>query len=820
MNFRAKLLGILAVPVVALICITVFAGTERVVQASDASNLQHMIAVVSASTTLDEQVQLEEVASAQAIGGGGGDDLASRRGATDVAAQQFRSAVSASAGAAGGSFVNSTENVQRHLSALASYRSAVDQGTDANAVVTSYGELTGGLSDLVGAIAEHADDPGLSRDTASLAALSHVKDATASEWAVLDAALTDRAFAGAESALLRGAISDRDRWEGIYEGLAGQSAGVALRTALAGDAVATAEAIEQQAFAATSSAGLPDAGEWHAAMQTRLGIVGTILHDATNSLSSRAATAESAAVQDLRTFLLVSVAAVLASIVMGLLLARSVSQPLRRLTRAAEKLAGEQLPALVNGLRNPGPEDERYLAATIRPIEIQSHDEIGQLAKAFNTVQTVAVDVAAEQAALLRKGIGDIFVNLARRNQVLIDRQIEFLDELEASADDPDLLAHLYKLDHLATRMRRNAESLLVLAGVEPKRARSRPVPLVDVARAAIGEVEDYARVDIVRFDEIEVTGGAAVDLGHLLAELLENATHFSSPDTRVVLDGHQSRGGYVITVTDQGVGMTDTQLAEINDLLSAPPAVGLALSRSLGFTVVARLASRYGIGVRVAVTERRGVEATVHVPHHLVVWTRDEEAPAPAAPEAASAPVPAPVAAPPPEPVSAPVFEEPWQPEWDGDDDEDTDDSWLDEFDPLPANLVDAVPQGRDFDQGLAALVRGDELLGPAGLVEPPVVVPEPHAAPAPEPDPDPVPLVAAGPAVEPEVTAAGLTRRQPKARTSRDAAPRPTVTGPSVAPSRRSPDEVRAMLARYRDGQEQGRGAETTEPPDGEDP
>jgi hypothetical protein len=255
---------------------------------------------------------------------------------------------------------------------------------------------------------------------------------------------------------------------------------------------------------------------------------------------------------------------------------------------------------------------------------------------------------------------------------------------------------------------------------------------------------------------------------------------------------------------------------------LSAPPAVGLALSRSLGFTVVARLASRYGIGVRVAVTERRGVEATVHVPHHLVVWTRDDESPAANAPEPASAPGPAPVAAPAPEPVSAPVFEEPWQPEWDGDDDEDTDDSWLDEFDPLPANLVDAVPQGREFEKGLAALVRGDELLGPAGLVEPTVVVPEPEpvAVAAPEPETAPEPAVTVAPAVAPEVTAAGLTRRQPKARTARDASRRPTVTGPSVAPSRRSPDEVRAMLARYRDGQEQGRGAETTEPADGEDP
>ncbi len=144
----------------------------------------------------------------------------------------------------------------------------------------------------------------------------------------------------------------------------------------------------------------------------------------------------------------------------------------------------------------------------------------------------MTVEVAEEQAALLRKGIGDIFVNLARRNQTLLDRQIEFIDQLEANEEDPDQLENLFKLDHLATRMRRNAESLLVLAGAEPPRRRARPVALADVVRVAIGEVEDFTRINLLSLDEATVGGNAAVDLAHLLSELMENATQFSPPDS------------------------------------------------------------------------------------------------------------------------------------------------------------------------------------------------------------------------------------------------------------------------------------------------
>ena len=204
--------------------------------------------------------------------------------------------------------------------------------------------------------------------------------------------------------------------------------------------------------------------------------------------------------------------------------------------------------------------------------------------------------MAEEQGALLRKGIGDIFINLARRNQTLLDRQIEFIDQLEANEEDPDQLDNLFKLDHLATRMRRNAESLLVLAGAEPPRRRGRPVALADVVRVAIGEVEDFARISLLALDDVTVGGNVAVDLAHLLSELMENATHFSPPDTTVEIVGHRADDGYTLSVSDQGIGMSADQLAEANTQLARPPLVGLALSRSLGFIVIGRLASRFGV--------------------------------------------------------------------------------------------------------------------------------------------------------------------------------------------------------------------------------
>jgi signal transduction histidine kinase len=539
----------------------------------------------------------------------------------------------------------------------------------------------------------------------------------------------------------------------------------------------------------------------------------------------------------------------LASSLLALIMARAVTTPLRELTGAAEKLADEQLPALVDSLRNPSGQDAEALAKSITPIEVEGNDEIGQLAHAFNAVQAVAVDVAAEQASTLRKGISEIFVNLARRNQVLIDRQIEFLDELEATEDDPDQLAQLYRLDHLATRMRRNAESLLVLAGVEPARTRTRPVPLFDVVRAAIGEVEDFSRIDLVAFDDVDVLGNSAVDLGHLLAELMDNAAHFSPPDTRVSIEGRNGHSGYVISITDSGIGMSDEQIGEANELLASPPPVGLALSRSLGFTVVARLAARYGVTVQLRAGERVGTGAIVHLPHTLIVSPNAPEpvedldqadvkttVVASAMPEPMGEPVGAARAADDTADSTPDTFETVIRASWGENEPVDSDEVPVEgRPQPVPqgpASLRDALPQGQSFEKGLADLVEGEAALGPAQLIEPPVEGTAPADEPAPAASDDAaiatenaeqpaeaaptdevdldedIELDADEPA-ESEVTSNGLTRRVRKNANALEGVERfrAAPSGPSILATKRSPDDVRAMLARYRTGLQRGR-------------
>ena len=209
------------------------------------------------------------------------------------------------------------------------------------------------------------------------------------------------------------------------------------------------------------------------------------------------------------------------------------------------------------------------------------------------------MDVARQQMDILRKGVSEIFVTLARRNRELVDRQLALIDQLEAREEDPEVLGGYFKLDHLATRMRRNAESLLVLAGTETKRMWEKPLDIGDVVRAALGEVDDYQRIEVLALEPVQVSGGVVTDLSHLLSEILDNATQFSPPADRVRVTGSFDQDGYLLTISDHGVGMTEARMGEINRLLAKPPVLGLALDPTLGLYVVARLAARHGIDIR-----------------------------------------------------------------------------------------------------------------------------------------------------------------------------------------------------------------------------
>ena len=479
------------------------------------------------------------------------------------------------------------------------------------------------------------------------------------------------------------------------------------------------------------------------------------------TLSTQTATKHSNSVFDQQLYVLLAGLVILAAVVLALVVARSITQRVHKLTLAADKLSNEQLPRLVDSLKNPAEDDVGYLTSSFTDVEVGGTDEIGRLASSFNRIQGVAVDVATEQAQLLRKGIGDMFVNLARRNQGLLDRQIEFIDQLEASEEDPDQLENLFRLDHLATRMRRNAESLLVLAGAEPNRRRGRPVPLADVVRAAVGEVEDFARIDMLQFDDVLVASNAALDIAHLLSELMENAANFSPPDSRVEVVGHRTKAdGYVVSIADHGIGMSAEQIAESNDMLSRPPLVGLALSRSLGFIVIGRLAARFGIAVRLMPSPSGGTTSMVSLPPALIT---DQ-------PRVGSGP------------NSLPLSAE--------DDVEGAEPS-------LPPSPTD--PNG-ELRTPLAR--RSAASAAPAAPAAPVAAAPQK--------------LTVRTPAGQEEVTVDasamddsstnGLTKRVPR----RAGATRAVPGGDSeraATKNRRSPEEVRSMLSRYRTGIERGR-------------
>src|SRR4051812_32948026 len=243
------------------------------------------------------------------------------------------------------------------------------------------------------------------------------------------------------------------------------------------------------------------------------------------------------------------------ALMLAVALARRITRPLRRLTVAAGEI-GHELPQMVERMQTPGDGP----GVVVEPIPVESSDEIGRLAEAFNTVNDVTVAVAKEQAAL-RSSIAEMFVNVARRNQVLLGRQLSQLDTMEAREEDPDVLDSLFKLDHLATRMRRNAESLLVLAGIDSTRRLRRPLPLSDVIRTAVGEIEAFDRIDLSMSEDPDVSGRHALTVAHLLAEALENATHFSNPETRVVVSASVTGHGVDLTVTDYGLGMSDEEV-------------------------------------------------------------------------------------------------------------------------------------------------------------------------------------------------------------------------------------------------------------------
>lgn len=321
---------------------------------------------------------------------------------------------------------------------------------------------------------------------------------------------------------------------------------------------------------------------------------------------------------------LAALAATVVAIAVATRASRRISHRLDDLREATLELSGDQLPTIVDRLRR----GDRVEVETALPNLDYGTDEIGQVADAFNIAQRTAVS-AAVQESQAREGVNTVFLGIAHRSQALVHRQLRVLDKLERSVEDPDQVELLFQLDHLATRSRRNAENLIILGGKQPGRRWNKPVKLVDVLRSAIAETKHYARVRMHHPPELSIVGNAVADTIHLVAELVDNATSFSPPNSRVAVSSQLVARGLVVEVEDHGLGIEDAELEAANEVLRDPPefdAVGLQSDARLGLFVVARLAARHDIGIELRSSPYGGTRAIVLLPTQLTATQQDPD--------------------------------------------------------------------------------------------------------------------------------------------------------------------------------------------------
>ncbi|MEV6551820.1 nitrate- and nitrite sensing domain-containing protein [Streptomyces sp. NPDC051597] len=307
------------------------------------------------------------------------------------------------------------------------------------------------------------------------------------------------------------------------------------------------------------------------------------------------------------------------SLFLSVRIGRELIRDLTRLRKEAHEVSGVRLPSVMRRLAA----GEHVDVETEAPRLDFEKDEVGQVGQALNTLQRAAVEAAVKQADM-RRGVAEVFVNLARRNQVLLHRQLTLLDTMERRTEDTDELADLFRLDHLTTRMRRHAEGLVILSGAAPSRQWRKPVQLMDVVRAAVAEVEDYERIEVRRLPRLGVGGPAVADLTHLVAELLENATVFSPPHTAVQVHGERVANGFTLEIHDRGLGMTPEALLDANLRLAETPEFELSDTDRLGLFVVSRLAQRQNVRVSLQPSPYGGTTAVVFIPAALLTDAPD----------------------------------------------------------------------------------------------------------------------------------------------------------------------------------------------------
>ncbi|MFB7510347.1 sensor histidine kinase, partial [Streptomyces broussonetiae] len=366
-----------------------------------------------------------------------------------------------------------------------------------------------------------------------------------------------------------------------------------------------------------SDSGMPGdvtAKSWDSAAASALDGLGNLDDQAGDRFQSRTRPVAMSVILQAAVAGLLGLVALLFSLVLSVRVGRSLIRDLRQLRLEAHEASGVRLPSVMRRLSA----GEQVDVETEVPRLEYDKNEVGEVGHALNTLQRAAVEAAVKQAEL-RSGVSEVFVNLARRSQVLLHKQLTLLDTMERRTEDTDELADLFRLDHLTTRMRRHAEGLVILSGAAPSRQWRRPVQLMDVVRAAVAEVEDYERVEVRRLPRVAVTGPAVADLTHLVAELLENATVFSPPHTAVQVLGERVANGFTLEIHDRGLGMTAETLLDANLRLAETPEFELSDTDRLGLFVVSRLAQRQNVRVSLQPSPYGGTTAVVFLPDALL---------------------------------------------------------------------------------------------------------------------------------------------------------------------------------------------------------
>ena len=522
-------------------------------------------------------------------------------------------------------------SVRSELGFIKSVRgAALSAQTSAIDVINRYSAVINVLLAFEDQIALSSNDPQLTSTVSALSQISRIEEEFSVQRGIVVYALSPpgKMFAPNMFDLLKASVANKDSDTAQFLNFASTQQNelykVALATGSLADRVNASEQTVIQYQTANQAAGNASLGnvginpeEWFGNVTETIGkirsVEKTLVAQAVTRAQELRKKAIIAAVAIGGAVLVVLVIALLFTVIVG----RSMVRPLRRLRAGALEVAGVGLPETV---RRMSEADSDNISIDVQPIEVDSFDEIGEVARAFDQVHREALRLAANEAAL-RGNVNAMFVNLSRRSQSLVERQIKLIDELEQGEQDPERLGSLFQMDHLATRMRRNSENLLVLAGHESTRRWNQPVPLVDVLRAAVSEIEQYERVTLNVQPGIAVRGPAVNDVVHLIAELAENATSFSSADTPVNVSGHMlNSGGVLLDITDLGVGMGSEEMAHANWRLDNPPVVDVAVSRRMGLFVVARLAARHGIRVRLRPASSAGLTALVWLPDEVVV--------------------------------------------------------------------------------------------------------------------------------------------------------------------------------------------------------